>query len=77
MPRFEGCTRRLIAQKRRQNRFCKIEPSLVTDSSEASKDGRKASGDSSDVGGLERRQHRAALCLAPGRARALWGSRRK
>ena len=41
----------LPQQQNRQNRFCNIEPSLVTDSSEASKDGREASGDSFDVGG--------------------------
>jgi len=44
----------------------------VTDSSEASKDGREASDDSSDVGRLERPA--AALCLRLV-ARALWGSR--
>ena len=74
VPRLTCCTRRLIAQKRRQNRFCKIEPSLVTDSSEASKDGCEASDGRSDVGGAWSAQ--PALCLnAPGRARALWGSR--
>ena len=41
---------RLIAQKRRQNRFCKIQPSLVADSLGACKDGREASDDRSDVG---------------------------
>ena len=40
----------LPQQQNRQNRFCNIEPSLVTDSSEASKDGREASDDRSDVG---------------------------
>ena len=45
----------------------------MTDSYEASKDGRKASGDSFDVGG-----HGApgSAVPAPGRARALWGSRK-
>ena len=57
------CTRGLIAQKRRQNRFCKIEPSLVTDSSEAFKDGREASDDSTDVGGAWSAEPAAALCL--------------
>jgi type II secretory pathway component GspD/PulD (secretin) len=51
------------AQKRRQNRFCKIEPSLVTDSSEAFKDGREASDDSTDVGGAWSAEPAAALCL--------------
>ena len=46
----------------------------MTDSSEASKDGRKASGDSFDVDGAWS-AWAAALCQAPGRARALWGSR--
>ena len=47
----------------------------MTDSSEASKDGREASGDSSDFGGgLERRRQPRAVPGA-GRARALWGSR--
>ena len=32
----------LPQQQNRQNRFCNIEPSLVTDSSEAYKDGREA-----------------------------------
>ena len=50
---------RLIAQKRRQNRFCKIQPSLVTDSSEASKDGREASDGRSDVGGAWSAEARA------------------
>ena len=49
------------AQQRRQNRFCKIEPSLAADSSEASEDGGEASDGRSDVAGLERRE--AALCL--------------
>ena len=34
----------------RQNRFCKIQPSLVADSLGACKDGREASDDRSDVG---------------------------
>ena len=38
------------AQQRRQNRFCKIEPSLAADSSEASEDGGEASDGRSDVG---------------------------
>ena len=69
---FDVLTRRLIAQKRRQNRFCKIQPSLVTDSSEASKDGREASDGRSDVGGAWSAEARAVPGLV---ARALWGSR--
>ena len=75
MPRFEGCTLRSLAQaqQKRQNRFCKIEPSLVTDSSEASKDGREASDGRSDVDGAWSAGP-PALCLRLV-ARAPWGSR--
>ena len=72
MPRFEGCTLRSLAeaQQKRQNRFCKIEPSLATDSSEASEDGPEASDGRSDVGRLER-QSRLRCACAWSRARAV------
>ena len=41
---FEALHSASLEQQSRQNRFCNIEPSLVTDSSEASK-GREASDD--------------------------------
>jgi hypothetical protein len=79
VPRFEGCTLRSLAQaqQKRQNRFCKIEPNLATDTSEASEDGPEASDGRSDVGRLERQARLRCAVPAPGRARALWGSRRK
>ena len=58
------------AQKR-QNRFCKIEPSLATDSSEASEDGREASDGRSDVGRLERHGSPLRCACAWSRARAV------
>ena len=58
------------AQQRRQNRFCNIEPSLVTDSSEASKDGREASDGRSDVGAAWSATARAVPERASSRARA-------
>ena len=47
---FDVLTPAQSLRQKWQNRFCKIEPTLVTDSSEASKDGREASDDRSDVG---------------------------
>ena len=59
VPRLRAALGLAQQAQSRQNRFCKIEPSLVTDSSEASKGGREASDDSSDVGRRLERRSRA------------------
>ena len=67
VPRLRCCTPTLACGF---CKVCKIEPSLVTDSSEASKGGREASDDSSDVGRRLERRSRAVPERASSRARA-------
>ena len=68
-PRLTCCTLLAQLEQKWQNRFCNIEPSLVTDSSEASKDGPEASDDSTDVDGAWSARATALCLLLVARAR--------